>query len=296
MARTASEIFGHPIDLQTARAQADRTKHRCPFTGVKCTKRSRLVKYPTGACSVLYQNDDIALCPKRFLENDTVFRDIAQAAFGSLDNLLRFDQVKLGKIGSLDYVIVKHKPLSSEIEDFVVVEFQTGQTTSTGKLIQALKDFKAGQDIQGKTYKFGMNFFDIWKREFTQILFKGMVMEQWGTRIYWIVQTPIFKFLKDKYHLASLKPGRDNHTVFALYDLKRVGDSLKLTLHHSLPLPLGEGRVRGNSDCYWSVTMDGLFHDLRHSQPVPSKAEFVSRLKARVTKELRVRLKIEAAR
>jgi hypothetical protein len=42
--------------------------------------------------------------------------------------------------------------------------------------------------------------------------------------------------------------------------------------------------------------MDGLFHDLRHSQPVPSKSEFMSRLKARVTKELRVKLRVETAR
>jgi hypothetical protein len=42
--------------------------------------------------------------------------------------------------------------------------------------------------------------------------------------------------------------------------------------------------------------MDGLFLDLRHSQPAPSKSEFMSHLKARVTKELRVKLKIETAR
>jgi hypothetical protein len=39
----------------------------------------------------------------------------------------------------------------------------------------------------------------------------------------------------------------------------------------------------------------GLFHDLRHSQPVPSKAEFMSRLKTRVTKELHVKLKMEVS-
>ena len=118
----------------------------------------------------------------------------------------------------------------------------------------------------------------------------------WGTRIYWIVQTPIFKYLKEKYHLDSLTPGRDKHTVFAVYDLRRAGDSLKLALHRSPPLPLGEGRVRGNSDGYWSVSMDGLFHDLRRSQPVPSKAEFLSRLRTRVAKEMRLKLKVVTAR
>lgn len=279
MAKTASEVFGHPVDVQTVGALSDRQKRRCPFTGQKCRKTSSFIRGPTGSCSVAFDGDDIALCPDRFLENETVFGDTADSAFGSRHDLLRFEQVKLGEIGNLDYVIVKHRPLSSTIEDFVVVEFQTGQTTNSGGLAQAVKDFRAGKDVRGKNYKFGVNFYDIWKREFTQILFKGMVMEQWGTRIYWVVQTPIFKYLKDKYHLESLTPGRDKHTVFAVYDLNRAGDSLHLTLNG-----------------YWSVAMDGLFHDLRRSQPVPSKTEFLGRLKDRVDKELHLKLKIGTTR
>jgi hypothetical protein len=64
----------------------------------------------------------------------------------------------------IDYVLVKHKPMQAEVQDFVTVEFQTDSTTGTGKLVQGLRDFVAGQDIQKRTYSFGMNTYDTIKR------------------------------------------------------------------------------------------------------------------------------------
>jgi len=275
--KTAIEVFGHPVDVQSRQAKADRAARRCRYIAAQCAKRSRLIPYPMGVCAVSYQGDNIALCPKRFLESETVFRDTSATAFGTMDNLIRFEQVKLGQIGSFDFVIVKHKPLKPEIEDFIAVEFQTGQTTGTGKLVESLKDFMAGQDTRNRSYNFGMNFYDIWKREFTQILFKGLAMERWGTKIFWIMQTPIFNFLHEKYHLKSLKRGDSERTVFALYDLKRDGSSFHLALNE-----------------YWSGTMDGIFHDLQHGQPVPSKTEFLKKLQTRVAAEMRLRLRVES--
>ena len=52
--------------------------------------------------------------------------------------------------------MVKHKPLSSEIEDFVAVELQTGQTTNTGGLVQALQDYLASHVVAGENYRFGL--------------------------------------------------------------------------------------------------------------------------------------------
>ena len=69
------------------------------------------------------------------------------------------------------------------VDDFVIVELQTDQTTSTGKLIDALNDFQSGKDVTGKNYGFGMNTYDTLKRSCIQILNKGVVMDQWEQRI-----------------------------------------------------------------------------------------------------------------
>jgi len=77
----------------------------------------------------------------------------------------RFTEVGLPGIGNFDFVIVKHKPLSNIVDDFAVIEFQTGQTTSTGKLVDGFKKFmKDGFLKSDVTYNFGVNSYDIWKR------------------------------------------------------------------------------------------------------------------------------------
>ena len=192
MAKYPSEIFGHPYFATNQKATQDRERHWCPFVDKKCYKQSRPISYPFGVCSAHIQGKDIAVCPRRFLDQWNVFKDIAQHHFKSTHDLLLFPEIGLKGIGSFDFVLVKHRPLSSEIEDFVVIEFQTGQTTGTGQLVQGLKDFLAGESIVYKSYNFGINAYDIWKRTFTQVLAKGIILENWGRKIYWVVQEPIY--------------------------------------------------------------------------------------------------------
>lgn len=58
---------------------------------------------------------------------------------------------------SLDFVLVKHQPISSKVDDFCIVEFQSDSTTGTGELVQALKDFMKEKDVLQNKYRFGMN-------------------------------------------------------------------------------------------------------------------------------------------
>jgi hypothetical protein len=226
-----AEVFGHPIDATSEKAQIHRQRHWCPFVDAECDKRSRLIDYPMGVCSVQYGEDVIALSPRRFLQGNVVFYDIADQYFATRDNLLVFPEVSIPgarNLGIFDYVMVKHKPLSSEIEDFVTIEFQTGQTTGTGALVEGLEDFMQGKDIKGASYRFGLNLADIWKRTFTQILTKGIVMERWGHKIYWVVQELIYQDFLDRYNLHGLMHNPEHSTIFEIYDLKREGDTYQL--------------------------------------------------------------------
>lgn len=228
-----------------------------------------------GVCSVQYGHEVIALCPRRFLQDNIVFKDIADHHFNTKDNLLIFSEIGLAGTGNFDFVMVKHKPLSSDIEDFVIIEFQTGQTTSTGKLVQALKDSLGGKNVKGKSYAFGLNMADIWKRSFTQILNKGIVLERWGHKIYWVFQEPVYQNLLDRYSLNGMRCHRGHSTVFAIYDLRAK---------------------RGKHELYRtrieSSTIDNLFKAFRNNPNVPSKDVFVAKLKDKIKAKFHLNLKL----
>jgi len=271
-----SEIFGYPHSNTTAKAKEIRARHWCPFVDKVCYKQSRLIDYPFGVCTAHANDHEIALCPRRFLDGHTVFTDIAQHHFKTTSDILVFSEVGLAEIGNFDFVMVKHKPMSSEIEDFVAIEFQTGQTTNTGKLVQGLRDFMAGQSIVYKTYGFGLNFFDIWKRTFTQVLNKGVIMENWKKKIYWVVQEPVYKFFEAKYGLQRLTHKPQHSTVFALYDLIPGKQSFELKASRKV-----------------SASMDDLFHALRHGQQIPPLEAFLGRLKNKILAEAQISLHLD---
>lgn len=273
-----AEVFGHPIDVNTTQAKADRAQHWCPFAKQVCDKQSRLIDYPMGVCSVQYGQEVIALSPRRFLQDNTVFYDIADHHFGAQSDLLLFKEISVPgnrSLGRFDYVLVKHKPLNSEVEDFVVIEFQTGQTTSTGHLVQALEDFMQGKAIQDESYGFGLNLADIWKRTFTQILTKGIALENWGRKIYWVIQTPIYQDFLDRYELHGMSYEGDHSTVFAIYDLQRAGERYELC----------QTRIE-------SSTINDLFQAFRTNLEVPPKEVFVARLEKEIRKQTGAKLQV----
>lgn len=273
MAKHPAEVFGHPVWINTDEAQKARDNYWCPFADKPCDKKSRLINYPMGVCSAQYGEHVIALSPNRFLQDGTVFKDIADHYFKDRNNLLVFSEVGLRGTGNFDYVMVKHRQLSSQIEDFVIIEFQTGQTTSTGKLVDGLKAFMKGEDVEGKKYNFGLNMADIWKRSFTQILNKGIVMENWGHRIYWVVQEPVYQNLVDRYNLNGMQYTDAHSTRFIIYDLFRKENKYELR------------RTRIESS-----TIDNLFNAFRNNPNIPSKDIFIDRLQGKIQKNAQIQL------
>ena len=112
--------------------------------------------YPFGVCSVDYNGELRAVCPRRFDERASdqdvslVIRDIALDYFGNTDNTVVFPEVGLSGVGTIDYLIVRHKPMKPEVDDFVAVEIQSDSTTGTGQLVQGMRDFVAGDDVRTK--------------------------------------------------------------------------------------------------------------------------------------------------
>jgi len=275
MTKHPAEVFGYPLGSVSSLPKKGHKKYWCPFADNKCNKQSRLIRYPMGVCSVRYGDETIALCPRRFLQNNIVFKDIADHYFKTRNDLVVFSEIGLSQTGTFDYVMVKHKPFSSDIEDFVIIEFQTGQTTGTGQLVQALKDCLKGKDIKDKTYGFGLNLADIWKRTFTQILNKGIVLEKWGHKIYWVVQEPVYQNFLNRYNLNDMHYHDECTTVFAIYDLRQ--DSEKCELFQT--------RIE-------SSTIDDLFHAFRSNPNIPSKDTFINKLKGKLKAKMELKLEL----
>ena len=265
MAKAPAEVFGYSTVDKSTEAQSARGRHWCPFVNQTCNKQSRLIDYPMGVCSVHFNGEIIAVCPRRFLQARRVFHDIADTYFGTRNDLIVFTEVGLPTIGTFDYVMVKHRPISAEIEDFVIIEFQTGQTTGTGKLVEGLRDVMGGEDISGRTYGFGLNLYDIWKRSFTQILNKGIVMEAWGRKILWVVQQQVFGDLVRRYHLGDLPYDASHASVFSTYDL----------VVHSGHIELNHCNLRSSS-------VDALFAAFRNNPNIPTRREFEATLASKL--------------
>ncbi len=222
------EIFGYPIENKNRKVLRNRTKFWCPFMNKKCDKQSRTISFPMGVCSVLHKGSKIAICPNRFLQGNKVFTDVCNEYFGSTDNVLLFKEVGLFKVGNFDFVLVKHKPISSEIEDFCVVEFQTDSTTQTGKLVEALKDFLNGADVSKNRYNYGMNTYNTIKLAYIQMLYKGQVIQKWNKKIFWISQRYVFENMVNRFNLSNLGYSQNNATIFFVYNLFKEGSIYKL--------------------------------------------------------------------
>lgn len=282
MTRTAgnrpAEIFGYPITDHSQETQNTCERRWCPFVNRPCNKKSRLIDFPFGVCSAEHHGEIHTICPRRFEERGTiegiprVLEDIALHYFGDFNNTIAFSEVRLPNVGSIDYVLVRHKPMKPEVEDFVSVEFQSDSTTSTGGLVQGIRDFFEGRDVQEKTYKFGMNTYDTIKRAITQLMNKGIVYETWDTKCYWVIQEYIYANLVNRY---SFKEGgfSPNHASrFALYNLVRRDDRLTLIPSRFI-----------------STTVDEVYQAMRNNPGLPSKDKFVRHLNAK----LQVRLSVQ---
>jgi hypothetical protein len=282
LARSAAnhpaEIFGYPAENNSAEAQSLRTRHWCRFTNSRCSKTSGLLDYPFGICSVEHHGEICCVCPRRFEESGEaegiprVPQDIAVHCFGDTDNVIPFAEVGLRNVGTIDHVLVRHRPLSAEVEDFVAVEFQADSTTGTGALVQAIRDFLAGEDTSTRTYHFGMNTYDTIKRSVTQLLNKGIVYEAWGVKCYWVVEEYIYKNLVNRYGLKAEGFAPENASRFALYQFVRQGDRLVLTPSR-----------------FVSTTVDEVYQAMRRNPGLPSKEEFVRGLTAKLRARLSVR-------
>jgi hypothetical protein len=130
-----AEIFGYYVGNSSLEASEVRKAHWCPFTDKVCNKSSRLLDFPFGVCTTAHGDTFYTICPRRFEEKGTiegiprVLENVALHYFGNLANLVLFSEIKLPNVGSIDFVLVRHKPMkvtTSSLLSFNLIQ-QRGQ-------------------------------------------------------------------------------------------------------------------------------------------------------------------------
>ncbi len=224
--KIAAEVFGYPIEhyriIPVLMKNIEKRGFISPFTKKKNRKLTRLLKIPMGIDSVYWHGVPVIIDPDRFLQDEIIFKDVAQKFWGSHENVIKLPEVKLKGIGSFDFVLVKHKRLSYEIEDFIILEIQSDSTTGTGALVKNLNDlYTKGFSGLEKSYPFGMNTYNTIKLSFVQMLIKGMVTEKWNKNVCWIMQDFIFKNMVNRFDLANHNFNKEKHIHYFIYDMLR---------------------------------------------------------------------------
>ncbi len=209
-----------------------------PFTWIPSKKQSRLINYPFAVDSVYWNDKVVIIDPVRFLQDKIIFRDIAKNIWWTEENVIPLSEVKLKNIWSFDFVLVKHKKFSYEIEDFCLIEIQSDSTTWTWELVKNYKDlFEKWYEKINPPYKFWMNTYNTIKLSFMQMLIKWMVAEKWGKHINWVMQDFVFDNMLNRFDIWKNPYTNEKNTHYFIYWMQRKNEAdifhLNLESKHS---------------------------------------------------------------
>ena len=217
-----AEVFGFPINNESARAKRYRNNKLCPFNNIvsNCTKNS--IEFPLGVCSLNHKEKSVIICPIRFREDWSIISDAAGFIFDKKATWTHVGEVRLkdkhGKsAGNIDYVLVSYDD-KGRVVDFGSLEVQAVYISGnlTGPFTAYLEKPSPGFTWT-QAFKFPKPDYlsSSRKRLIPQIIAKGSILKQWKKKQVVALQTSFYKTLPDlpEYDKA------ESDFAFFLYDL-----------------------------------------------------------------------------
>jgi hypothetical protein len=217
-----AEVFGFPINNESARAKRYRENKLCPFNNIvsNCTKNS--IEFPLGVCSLNHKQKPVVICPIRFREDWSIISDAAGFIFDKKATWTHVGEVRLkdkhGKsAGNIDYVLVSYDD-KGRVVDFGSLEVQSVYISGnlTGPFTAYLE-----KPTPGFTWTQALKFpkpdylSSSRKRLIPQIIAKGSILKQWKKKQAVALQTSFYKTLPD---LPEFDKAESDFAFF-LYDL-----------------------------------------------------------------------------
>ncbi len=194
------EIFGHDTSIPGLdHPIQNRIFHPCPIRGNDCAKQSR--KNPLGICSFTDGHSATVVCPARFLEGGTIFRDAAALAFGHGVTCVAVPEVRLlevtrktrkTKIGKVDFLIAKIE--GDRAVDFAALEVQA--VYISGESIRpAYERYLKTGDLTEDSMRRPDFRSSAQKRLMPQLALKVPIFRRWGKRFFVAVDKTFFQAL-----------------------------------------------------------------------------------------------------
>ncbi len=181
-----------PHDSRQA-AVRQRESRECPFLGARCIKTEyRGSGDPIGTCTVSHQGLPHIICPNRFYEDDKgVIYQVSRLVLGDEHNIVLIPEVRLSSYGRVDFVAVQTDG-QRRVLNFLPVEIHSNQTTQTGALSEAVREYERYGSFSTSRINYGMNTYMVIKTFFIQCLTKGKLFAHWGTPYVWVMQDTLF--------------------------------------------------------------------------------------------------------
>ena len=217
-----SEVFGFPINNESARAKRYRENKLCPFNNIvsNCTKNS--IEFPLGVCSLNHKEKPVIICPIRFREDWSIISDAAGFIFNKKATWTHVGEVRLkdkhGKsAGNIDYVLVSYDDTGRVVE-FGSLEVQAVYISGnlTGPFTAYLEE-PSPAFTWAQAFKFPKPDYlsSSRKRLIPQLIAKGSILKQWNKKQVVALQTSFYKTLP----VLPEFDKAESDFAFFLYDL-----------------------------------------------------------------------------
>lgn len=121
------EVFGHPFNNVSRKAEADRSQALCPFQNKfpKCTKDK--ANDPLGGCSTYENGSPIIICPVRFRQDWRILSDVFPFLLPGIKDYQYVPEVRMkdgegNEVGNIDAVLANYR--NGQVIDFGALEIQ----------------------------------------------------------------------------------------------------------------------------------------------------------------------------
>lgn len=196
------EVFGFPVENESAKAQRYRKQKLCPFNNKvpNCTKDK--ANNPLGVCSVWHNGTAVITCPTRLREEWVIIDNAAEFAFGKKATWTSLSEIKLvdkngQSAGNIDFVIVQYNE-KGQLIDFASLEVQG--VYISGNLRNPFEEYikSPNKDFEwpsGYNYPKPDYLSSSRKRLIPQMLYKGGIFQSWKKKQVVALQKSFFETL-----------------------------------------------------------------------------------------------------
>lgn len=225
-----AEVFGHPIDNQSAEAKRCRDNALCPFGNKvpNCTKDK--ANAPLGVCSIFDGAEVVITCPVRFREKWLIAEDAAAFFFPKGRKWTTLTEVRLkdrhgNSAGNIDVVLCSYDE-RGKVTDFGALEVQA--VYISGNVRNPFEHYMEDSAKRSKmdwsdrpNYPSPDYLSSSRKRLAPQLIFKGGIFQAWKKKTAVALNRGFFETLPT---LQEIEPAKADIAWF-VYDL--VKDSSK---------------------------------------------------------------------